>query len=118
MSGFSSSFSSSSPSMANGHSQLLTFSPSPYDSGAKLIHRQDPHGNAIPVYSFTKSPDSKPNIHLSRVSPGAVLYLTVIGHITLHSISSKIDLSLHGDDMSEWLGRDEAGVLSRGIGLN
>ena len=77
--------------------QVLTFRPSPDDHKVTLIQQEGHHGGATPLYASRTSKFSKPHIQISRVvAANTGLQQTAIGNATFHSLSSAIDLSLHG----------------------
>jgi hypothetical protein len=78
-------------------SQVLTFRPSPDDQKVTLIQREGYHRDTTPLYSITTSKIQKLNIQISQVGAASKgLQQIVIGDASFHSLSSTIDLSLHG----------------------
>ena len=98
-------FSSSSSDWTAGYnsnqvSQVLTFRPSPDDQNVTLIQREGHHRDTTPLYTITTSKTINPNIRISRVvAISTDLQKNVIGGASLHSLSSTIDLYLHGQSI-------------------
>jgi hypothetical protein len=76
--------------------QILTFRPS-YQADSTIIDRTSPSGAIFPLFSFTKSKKSKPNVTVYRIGAGnSSVPQTFIGDASVHSTSSCVKMTLHG----------------------
>lgn len=81
--------------------QTLRFRPSPDRRKATIIEREGPQGGSIPLFILSESTIPNTNVQLSRVTSfdGYNMQQVIIGTAKFHSISGKIDISLHGQEM-------------------
>jgi hypothetical protein len=87
---------SSKPQSAVPPSHILSLRTSPKDPNLTIIHPAGYPSDAPPLRSVVGTPAAKPNVVIFRGEPHVS---SNIGQASFHSISSTIDLSLHGQSI-------------------
>lgn len=81
----------------NHSHQTLEFRPAPNNPNTTIVARTGPNATAFPLFTFTKSKKSKPNLFVHRIGAGiAAVPQTLVGDATYHTLESSVSLTLHG----------------------
>ncbi|ETN40401.1 uncharacterized protein HMPREF1541_04678 [Cyphellophora europaea CBS 101466] len=84
----------------NYGSKSLAFRTFTFDKKGEVLFTHDKGGRRMPAYAVSKSRFSKPHVRVARIAGSSWHPQTFdIGSIAFHSLSSKMDINLHGHSM-------------------